>query len=88
MLNVLTIRIGDVAAHGHIQAEGTARVFCGEAVPDWMLQELEWEQTRRRSAYINKQNATCPGCLAEWHSGRRSGFLGDTPEPPTDTNGQ
>jgi hypothetical protein len=76
MLWVITIRKpGERTAHNHIASDDTRdRAFCGDPVPQVVLDM--WGD--KRNPYQGKGTVSCAGCLAEFHTGRRTGWRGDT----------
>lgn len=78
MLHTVTLRLDDKHSEVHIVSDGSDRVFCGQAIPGWLL--IGWPDPR--SPYINKRNVTCTACLGEWNNGRTHGWRLEFPSNP------
>lgn len=71
MLLVVTARTSNTYAQGHIADSGCTRFFCGETIPQAVM---ECGLNDARNPYVGKGVATCQECLSELNNGRRSGF--------------
>jgi hypothetical protein len=69
-VKVVVYRKSDTHAQGHILARGYDHAFCGDHVPNMLVEQYDDE----RNPYIGKGSVTCHACLAEFNAGRRSGY--------------
>lgn len=70
MLHVVTLRLADEAAYGHIVADGCDKAFCGAAIPAFIL--IQWNDPR--NPWLDRQTVTCTACESEWRNGRQYGW--------------